>query len=98
MRNSIIFLACACALFTGCKHNASSDIRLNQLGFSPMQEMTATIVLPDSTAEANAVFILNENNDTVWSGVPAVTMKNPISGKSCQIVDFSALDTISNLK
>ena len=94
MRNSIIFLACACALFTGCKHNASSDIRLNQLGFSPMQEMTATIVLPDSTAEANAVFILNENNDTVWSGVPAVTMKNPISGKSCQIVDFSALDTV----
>jgi len=91
----MILIACACALFAGCKHNASSNIRLNQLGFSPMQEMTATIILDEPAAETNTnVFITNENNDTVWIGVPAVSLSNPISGKPCQIVDFSALDTI----
>lgn len=90
----MIFLACACALFTGCKHNASSNIRLNQLGFAPLQEMTATIIL-DKLVDNNAttIVITNEHNDTVWTGVPAVTINNPISGKPCQIVDFSALDT-----
>ncbi len=69
---------------------------MNQVGFAPLQEMTATIVLPDSTAEAkaNTVIIVGENNDTVWTGVPAVTMNNPVSGKPCQIVDFSALDSV----
>jgi len=91
----MILIACACALFAGCKHNASSNIRLNQLGFSPMQEMTATIILDEPAAETNTnVFITNENNDTVWIGVPAVSLSNPISGKPCQIVDFSALDTV----
>ena len=91
----MIFLACACSLFAGCKHNASSNIRLNQLGFSPMQEMTATIVLDEPTAGTTTnVVITNGNNDTVWVGVPAVSMCNPISGKPCQIVDFSALDTV----
>ncbi len=94
MRNKILFFVCACSLFAGCKHNASPDIRLNQLGFAPLQEMTATIVLPTADAAVNAVFILNENNDTVWMGVPAVSLCNPISGKPCQIVDFSALDTV----
>ena len=94
MRNKILFFVCACSLFAGCKHNASPDIRLNQLGFAPLQEMTATIVLPTADAAVNAVFILNENNDTVWMGVPAVSLCNPISGKPCQIVDFSSLDTV----
>jgi len=53
-----------------------------------MQEMTATIVMDEPVS----VYILNEKNDTVWTGVPAVTMPNPISGKICQIVDFSALE------
>ena len=90
----MIFLACACALFTGCKHNASSNIRLNQLGFAPLQEMTATIVLDEPATDATSVVIVNENGDTVWKGVPAVSLCNPISGKPCQIVDFSALDTV----
>ena len=95
MRNSTILLACACALFAGCKHNASSNIRLNQLGFSPMQEMTATIILDEPVANTSThVFITNAHNDTVWTGVPAVSLCNPISGKPCQIVDFSALDTV----
>ena len=90
----MIFLACACALFTGCKHNASSNIRLNQLGFAPLQEMTATIVLDEPATDATSVIIVNQNGDTVWEGVPAVSLCNPISGKPCQIVDFSALDTV----
>lgn len=90
----MIFLACVCALFTGCKHNASSNIRLNQLGFAPLQEMTATIVLDEPATDATSVVIVNENGDTVWEGVPAVSLCNPISGKPCQIVDFSALDTV----
>lgn len=80
----------------GCRHKPTPEIRMNQVGFAPLQEMTATIVLPDSTAEAkaNTVIIVGENNDTVWTGVPAVTMNNPVSGKTCQIVDFSALDSV----
>lgn len=79
------------------RSNSESDlIRLNQVGYAPLQEMTATIVLPDSTvdAEATSVVITNADNDTVWTGVPAVTLTNPISGKRCQIVNFSALDEV----
>ena len=77
------------------RSNSESDlIRLNQVGYAPLQEMTATIVLPDSTVdvEATSVVITNADNDTVWTGVPAVTLTNPISGKRCQIVNFSALE------
>lgn len=94
MKGEKIFLVlCACALLVGCKHATSDNgpIRLNQVGYAPDQEMTATIVLPDAADEVDAVIIVNENNDTVWTGVPAVTMNNPVSGKTCQIVDFSAL-------
>ena len=92
----ILIGAFAVFALTGCQHKPTPEIRLNQVGFAPLQEMTATIVLPDSTAEAkaNTVIIVGENNDTVWTGVPAVTMNNPVSGKPCQIVDFSALDSV----
>ena len=60
-----------------------------------MQEMTATIILDEPVANTSThVFITNAHNDTVWTGVPAVSLCNPISGKPCQIVDFSALDTV----
>ena len=96
MRKSLIFVLCS-LLVVGCKQTAeqqTSPIRLNQVGYAPLQEMTATIVLPDSTvdAEATSVVITNADNDTVWTGVPAVTLTNPISGKRCQIVNFSALE------
>lgn len=93
-----ILIGAVAVLQVACnRSNSVSDpIRMNQVGFAPLQEMTATIVLPDSTAEAkaNTVIIVGENNDTVWTGVPAVTMNNPVSGKTCQIVDFSALDSV----
>ena len=96
MKKYCFILACACTLFTGCRHAASDSpaIRMNQLGFAPLQEMTATIVLdsPD-TPPCEVVIVNRQSLDTVWTGVPAVTMNNPVSGKVCQIVDFSALDT-----
>jgi len=90
-----IIAACV-VLLSACNrsNSVSGPIRINQVGFAPDQEMTATIVLPDAAAEVDAVIIVNENNDTVWTGVPAVTMNNPVSGKTCQIVDFSALDSV----
>lgn len=100
MRKIVFCLLSFSAAFfalTGCKHTASdnaSPIRMNQVGYSPLQEMTATVVLPDNCMDADATtaVITNENNDTVWTGVPAVTLTNPISGKRCQIINFSALE------
>ena len=94
MRKSLLFVLCS-LLFVACNKNSESNpIRLNQMGFSPLQEMTATVVLPDNCMDSDAttVVITNEKNDTVWTGVPAVTLTNPISGKRCQIINFSALE------
>lgn len=94
MRKSLLFVLCS-LLFVACNKNSESNpIRLNQVGYSPLQEMTATVVLPDNCMDADATtaVITNENNDTVWTGVPAVTLTNPISGKRCQIINFSALE------
>lgn len=91
-----LLIAASAALLSACNHfnPDNGPIRLNQVGFAPLQEMTATIVLPDSTVDpyATTVVITNAIDDTVWIGVPAVTMNNPVSGKRCQIIDFSALE------
>ena len=91
-----LLIAASAALLSACNHfnPDNGPIRLNQVGFAPLQEMTATIVLPDSTVDpyATSVVITNAIDDTVWIGVPAVTMNNPVSGKRCQIIDFSALE------
>ena len=72
----------------GCT-KAPSPIRLNQVGFAPHQEKTATIVQDEPVS----VYILDADGDTVWTGCPSSVTRNPISGKACRIVDFSALDT-----
>ena len=91
-----LLIAASAALLSACNHfnPDNGPIRLNQVGFAPLQEMTATIVLPDSTVDpyATTAVITNAIDDTVWIGVPAVTMNNPVSGKRCQIIDFSALE------
>ena len=91
-----LLIAASAALLSACNHfnPDNGPIRLNQVGFAPLQEMTATIVLPDSTVDpyATTVVITNAIDDTVWIGVPAVTKNNPGSGKRCQIIDFSALE------
>lgn len=84
----IFVIVISTLVLIGCT-KAPSPIRLNQVGFAPNQEKTATIVLDEPVS----VCILNADGDTVWTGVPAETKANPISGKTCQLVDFSALTT-----
>ena len=93
MKKILFFLVCACALM-GCKHSSSSsEIRINQVGFSPQQEKTATIDVCAADAPPCSVYILSEAGDTVWTGVASTTMLNSVSGKPRQLVDFSALTT-----
>ena len=93
MKKILFFLVCACALM-GCKHSSSSlEIRVNQVGFRPLQEKIATIDVCTADAAACSVYILSEAGDTVWTGVASTTMLNPVSGKPRQWVDFSSLTT-----
>ena len=93
MKRIFLFLTCACALM-GCKHSLSShEIRINQVGFAPQQEKTATIDVCTPDAAPCFVSILSETGDTVWTGIASTTMLNSVSGKPRQIVDFSALST-----
>ena len=93
MKRIFLFLTCACALM-GCKHSLSShEIRINQVGFAPQQEKTATIDVCTLDAAPCFVSILSETGDTVWTGIASTTMLNSVSGKPRQIVDFSALST-----
>ena len=92
MKKIFLFLTCACTLM-GCKHSSSSDIRINQVGFAPEQEKTATIDVCAADAAPCAVAILSETGDTVWTGMASATMLNSVSGKPRQLVDFSSLTT-----
>ncbi len=93
MKKIFLFLTCACTLM-GCKHSlSSSEIRINQVGFAPEQEKTATIDVCAADAAPCAVAILSESGDTVWTGMASATMLNPVSGKPRQLVDFSTLTT-----
>ena len=101
----------AILLLSACNHfnPDNGPIRLNQVGFAPDQEKTATIIVDSLNAAPCEVYIL-QSADTVWSGVASDTKLNPVSGKPCQLVDFSELkacgdytlyvenDQISNLK
>ena len=94
MKKSYFLLVCACALLTGCKHTSSSlEIRINQVGFAPHQEKTATIDVCAADAAPCSVVILSQTGDTVWTGMASATILNPISSKPRQLVDFSALTT-----
>ena len=85
---------CACALITGCKHTSSSlEIRINQVGFRPLQEKSATIDVCAADAAPCSVSIVSESGDTVWTGMASSTLLNPVSGKPRQWVDFSSLTT-----
>ena len=78
----------------GCKHSTSPVIRLNQVGFAPNQEKTATIDMSSFSLQTPfCVSIFDDAGETVWQGKASETMLNPVSGKPCQIVDFSSLTT-----
>ena len=67
---------------------------MNQVGFAPQQEKTATIDVDSLNAAPCEVVIVNAEADTVWCGVASETMVNPVSGKFRQIVDFSDLQEL----
>ena len=90
-----------CTFLLSCNHfnPDNGPIRLNQVGFAPDQEKTATIVISNLQSpisnpqiiKSSNCYILNIAGDTVWRGEASETMLNPISGKPCQIIDFSDL-------
>lgn len=67
---------------------------MNQVGFAPNQEKTATLDVESLDAAPCEVLILNAAGDTAWAGVASETMVNPVSGKFRQIVDFSDLKEV----
>lgn len=76
---------------TGCRSNVDNGpIRMNQLGFAPDQEKTATILV-SSAETAPCWVVIKEDCETIWSGYASETVLNPVSGKPCQIVDFSTV-------
>ena len=79
-----------------CQRTKENPIRINQVGFAPHQEKTATIDVDALDAKPSEVVILNAAGDTVWTGVASATMVNPVSGKFRQIVDFSELIAVGN--
>ncbi|MBR6829743.1 MAG: glycoside hydrolase family 9 protein, partial [Paludibacteraceae bacterium] len=76
-------------------NSESGPIRMNQVGFAPDQEKTATIDVDSLNAAPCTLYIVNcTSHDTVWQGTASETMVNPVSGKFRQIVDFSELTEI----
>lgn len=76
-------------------NSESGPIRMNQVGFAPDQEKTATIDVDSLNAAPCTLYIVNcTSHDTVWQGTASETMVNPVSGKFRQIVDFSDLTTV----
>ena len=65
---------------TGCHHQPTPEIRLNQVGFAPLQEKTALIDVEDADTPPCEVIIVNAAGDTAWRGVASATMLNPVSG------------------
>ena len=105
MKKSTVIITFACILFAGCKQTASNlEVRLNQVGFRPLQEKTSTIIggisgesrgnIGGKSGESRwNVDIVSAQGDVVWQGKASETMLNPVSGKPCCVVDFSDLTT-----
>ncbi len=94
MKKSTVIITFACILFAGCKQTASNlEVRLNQVGFRPLQEKTSTIIEGKSGESRWNVDIVSAQGDVVWQGKASETMLNPVSGKPCCVVDFSDLTT-----
>ena len=96
MRKVFCLMSVSALVFalTGCHHQPTPEIRLNQVGFAPLQEKTALIDVEAADSPPCEVIIVNAAGDTAWRGVASATMLNPVSGKPRQIVDFSDLTAI----
>ena len=93
MKRFQIVLFSVCTLLAGCKQTASNpEIRINQVGFAPDQEKTATIDVCSPDAKPCYVAITNDDSELLWHGVAFETVLNPVSGKPRQIIDFTYFD------
>jgi endoglucanase len=68
----------------------AENIRLNQIGFYPNAVKEAVLV----GEKRDVFFILSEKKDTVFKGQLSPQRINPMSQKTTQIADFSALKAI----
>lgn len=93
MKRFQIVLFSVCTLLAGCKQTASNpEIRINQVGFAPDQEKTATIDVCSPDAKPCYVAITNNDSELLWHGVASEKVLNPVSGKPRQIIDFTYFD------
>ena len=88
-----LFFVFAILFLVSCKHATSNSpfVRLNQVGYAPEQEKTATILVHKENSQPYKVNIHTaDNRVNVWL-TASEEMRNPVSGKLCQIVDFSQI-------
>lgn len=79
-----------CAFASAAMAQNPNPIRVNQVGFYPNEEKTATI---EPEGIAKKYVLKNQNGKTVWSGKAVRTATSPISGKVREIIDFSEINT-----
>ncbi len=74
---------------------AQNDVlKVNQVGFEPEAEKTASIEVASVDAKPQTVTIINPaTGKAVWKGKTSRTAKSPFSDKVRQIVDFSSFTT-----
>ena len=79
------------AAFSAVSMAQESGIRLNQVGFAPDAEKTATIESTEGAKPVPVTVVTREKGKKVWKGVAQRTATSTISGKVRQVVDFSAV-------
>lgn len=68
----------------------NNPIKVNQVGFYPNQEKTASI---EEAGWSKQYTLTNEKGKTVWKGKAVRTAEKEWSGKKRQIIDFSTVTT-----
>lgn len=93
--NAIII---SCAMSTAAM--AQSDVlKLNQVGFEPNGEKTASLEVTSVKAKAQNVSIVDgASGKVIWKGKTGKVVKSPFSDKARQIIDFSDFKTEGRYK
>ncbi len=74
-------------------------LKVNQVGFTPDAEKTASIELGSVAGKVNKMSIVNaDNGKTVWKGKTYRDAVSPISGKTRRVIDFSSVTSEGNYK
>ena len=85
MKKLSVILACTLVMMAGCKPK-NNPIKLNQVGFYPQAEKTASI---EDDARTNEAALLTMDGKVVWEGKAVREAVSPWSGKTRHIIDFS---------